>query len=307
MKLILTLIVAATLAGCSANCIKDGDSITNVMVMAEDSGGDTISRSSPISDRVVGEVQSQLSASGYEVYDETAASSGNFSKSRARKTRADLLDIARTISPQMDVVALITSHANVSTKSYTTNAKVSLEGELVEVQSGKHIGQFDVSGDQISLSEDCSRQCITDELSDQADILAADLGSVMAEQLDSHYIDSDSDNGECDDESEVSHSSYSQTFQISLEGFSPKEANHIEDALEGSAGYEDHRLNFQNSRKKDISYSSTLAVSKLNRVLYDITEDLGLRSRIQISGNDILVQKTIGSQRIRIKDDGYEW
>jgi len=301
MRFILISFMAMFLAACSSNCIKSNDA--NVMVMIDDASRDTVSSQSSVSSRAVNEVQRQLSDAGYTVYDETSAGMGNFDRRGLRLGRAELLDMAASANPDMDVAAIVSVYADVREKPHAKKFKVRVEGDLIAVHSGKRIASFDSSSTIGSADRDCSHSCMKNKLGDKARIAAADLGAVLTEQLQDEY-------GSCDKETAPT-SGYVQRFEINLEGFTVEQANVIEAQLEDLSGYDSHRLSYQGYRKKELSYKTTLPSFKLKRHLHKILEHESLRARIQFSGNRFDIQKTINiapnNTELKLNGDQYDW
>ena len=101
MRFIIISFIAMFLTACSTNCIKSNDA--NVMVLINDADPDSLSSQSAVSRRVVNEVQRQLSDAGYTVYDETSTGMDHFDRRGSRLDRAELLDMAASARPAMDV------------------------------------------------------------------------------------------------------------------------------------------------------------------------------------------------------------
>ena len=134
----------------------------NVLVMGEDADEDTVPRNSRVFRRVLDAVASQLDLEGFDVFDETALTLDDFAQGRVRRTDAEVLEIARTITrPPIDVVVLFSIYASAEERAFTTKVKTRIEGRMINAHTGRRLGSFSVaSPGEWNAPKDCPRECL---------------------------------------------------------------------------------------------------------------------------------------------------
>ena len=247
-----------------------------VLILGEDADPDSIARDSRVFKRVLAAVSNQLNAFGLDVYDETAVSLGAFTQGRIRRTDAEIIDVARSVTrPPIDVALLFTIYANVENRAYTSLVRTRIEGRLLEVRSGRRLGNFEVKSPAgWNAPVDCPRPCVLEIVGDRAAALAADLGAVLSEKL-------------------------AQTFRgggafvVVLSGFDGDDRREVENYLAAFSGYRSHRLIRSSTRNAEYWYDSAIEPERLDRNLRLMLERLGLTGRIAVAGRTVTVKNVM--------------
>lgn len=274
------------------SCTTSGpDQPLNVIVLGQSDDGGTVTR------RVSRRMASTISDSGHNVYDETLATLDDFEMG-GRLSRADLLDVARSVSPRMDVAVIYTLTSSLSDRASSSEVKISIDATAIDVASGRTRGASS-SSDSFRVSPGCQGNCLRERIGDEAVKLAASVGGAIATRLGSP--------GQAA-KKKTSPGGLETAFEIKLDGFANWEAKDIEDALTQLAGYQNHRIQFSSNRRLEIWYETKTSASKINRALDNTFETLGVRATVQFSGNSFNVTKTtLRSKGSITESKDWEW
>jgi hypothetical protein len=260
----------------------------NLLIMGEDADEDTIPRNSQVFKRVLSALTRQMNDIGFDVYNETAVTMDHFTQGRIGRSEAELLDIGRSVrKPPIDVVVSFKIFARVKNKGYVQKVKAYVEGQMIQVNSGKFLGNFEVKSPNNvwTAPVDCNRNCVIDVVGDYAKILANDLGAVLGEELaflvdgSTGYADGSGNGG------------LETDYNLVFDNFSADDMMDIEEYLVIFSGYKSHRPSFSSARRSDIFYRSTIKTAKLQRNLNKMLEQLNLRARITFSGNEFTIEQ----------------
>lgn len=259
----------------------------NLLVMGEDADEDTVPRDSRVFKRVIMALSNQMHEI-FDVYDETAITLDNFVQGRVRRTDGEIIDIARSVKrPPIDVAVIFSIYASAQQKSYTTKVKARIEGRLLNVKTGKFLGNFEVDSGQFwNAPSDCNRECILEIVGDKTTILGNDLGAVLAEKL-AWMVDGGSAVGMDRPGSNQMVTDYYLIF----DGFSAEDFMEIEEYLVIFSGYESHRPTEQRHTRTDIMYRSSIASAKLNRNLKKMLGELDMRATLNFEGNTFTMKR----------------
>ena len=260
----------------------------NLLVMGEDADEDTVPRDSRVFKRVIVALQNQMHDNSFDVYDETAITLDNFVQGRIRRTDGEIIDIARSVKrPPIDVAVIFSIYASAQKKAYTTKVKARIEGRLLNVKTGKFLGNFEVDSGQFwNAPNDCNRECILEVVGDKSTILGNDLGAVLAEKL-AWMVDGGSATGMDRPGSNQMITDYYLVF----DGFSAEDLMDIEEYLVIFSGYESHRPTEQRHTRTDLMYRSSIAEAKLDRNLKKMLAELDMRATINFEGNTFTMKR----------------
>lgn len=277
----------------------------NLLVMGEDADSYTIPRNSPVFKRVLRALENHMNDNSFDVYDETAISMDYFEQGRTRRTDAEIIDVARSITrPPIDVAVIFSIYARIKDKGYTTKAYARIEGRLLNVQTGKALGNFEVdSGRNWKLPRGCdSMRCIEDEVGDEARALGNDLGAVLVEKL-AWMVDGGSHSGM----NRPGTNGMVDDYYLVFNNFSAEDFMDIEEYLVIFSGYESHRPTEQRHTRTEILYRSSIGSAKLNRNLKKMLGELDLRGEVKMDGNTFTVNQITlrGKKRKPSADDGW--
>lgn len=122
-----------------------------LMIMGEDGDMDAVPRDSRVFRRVLNELSETMNMDGFDVYDETAVTLDDFAQGRSRRSDAELIDIARAVKrPPIDIIILFEIYASAERLDYTTKVRTRLSGRLLDVHSGRRLGNFEIASPVIS-------------------------------------------------------------------------------------------------------------------------------------------------------------
>jgi hypothetical protein len=293
------LVMLLTVVGFS-NLAYAGDE-PNVLVLNEDHDNDSVPNNSRINKRVLRAIDNQLGDMGIAVYDETAVSlEQGFATGRVRRSDAEIIDIAKSISrPPIDVAVIYTTYASVKTTSYINKVKVRVEGRILNVKTGRNLGAFEVkSPKEWTAPVECNRECILEEVGDDARIIANDVGAVLAEKL-AWMVDGGGS-------AQAGGEGIDMAYTLEFDGFTPEEMLEIEEYLVIFSGYKAHRPIYSGARRSEIWYESSIKSSKLNRNMTKMLAEIDLRGLVQFSGNTVKVEK-ITLRGKKSKEDSSGW
>jgi len=257
----------------------------NILILGEDADSDSIQRNSRVFQRVVNTLSQQMQSMGFDVYDETAITLTQFEQGRIRRSKAELIDIGRSIRKlPIDVVLVFKIYASLNNKSYVQKVSAYIEGQMIDVNSGKFLGSFEVKSpnDVWTAPADCSRECVLNVVGDYAKVLANDLGAILAENLALIHAGSIDANNET-----VLGSDYNLIF----DNFSSEIMAEIEEYLVIFSGYQAHRPIYSSARRFEIFYQSTIPSAKLQRNLNKMLAQLELGVRTTFSGNTFTIER----------------
>ena len=157
----------------------------NILILGEDADRDSVPRNSRVFRRVLDALSNQLNEQGFNVYDETAVTLDDFAQGRARRTDAEIIDIARLVKrPPIDVAVIFQIYASANQLAYTTKIKTRITGRLLNARTGQRFDSFEVeSPAEWTGPRDCPRECLLEVVGGKARILANHLGAVLTEKL----------------------------------------------------------------------------------------------------------------------------
>ena len=259
----------------------------NLLIVGEDYDKDTIPRDSRIFKRVLDAISNEISDQGFDVFDETAITLGEYVQGRVRRNDAEIIDIAKgQTRPPMDVLVITSIFASAKKTSYTTKIKARVTGRLLKVQSGQRLGNFEVESPSTwTAPEDCTRECMLETVGKNAKILAQDVGAILAEKLDDLLSAQNSGS-----EDKKSNGVASQYFLV-FERFTPDDMMDIEEYLLVFSGYKNHRPVYTSRRRQEIWYESHIGSAKLDRNLNKMLVHIDLKGRVSFSGNEYTITK----------------
>jgi hypothetical protein len=298
-QILMTLLFTSLVAGCAAqgsnvryiDTAPTGDQL-NILIMGEDAGTDTVSRSGPVFKRVLDALVEEMNGEGFKVYDEAAVTLGNFTQGRSRRADAEIIDIARSVkSVPIDVAVIFSIYPGAEDRGYGRKLRVRISGRLLNVRSGRRLGSFEVSSQAAAtIASNCGHRCELERVGSEARNLAGDLGAVLAEKLD--WLSPVSGGGVVsrDESGKDNPSGLSMAYVLIFSGFDNQEIDRIEDILTGFRGYEHLRLVSSSYRTHEYWYESSGGTAYLNRNLRFMMDNLDVTGHVVYAGNSFSVQ-----------------
>ena len=262
----------------------------NILIMGEDADEDAIPRNNRVFKRVLNALANELDLEGFNVYDEVAVTLDDFTQGRVRRTDAEIIDVARSVkNPPIDVAVIYTIYASAQETSYTLKIRARVEGRLLNVRSGKRLGNFEVKLPQVvNAPTNCARECILEIVGERAKVLAQDLGLVLAKKLDHLSPVSGSDVIAVEDNEAAG---LSHAYSVVFTNFSSQEINRIEEYLAAFSGYRHHRPVTASLNTNEYWYETNSDSARLNRNLRLMLDLMGADGRVVFSGNQFTLEK----------------
>jgi hypothetical protein len=259
----------------------------NLLIMIEDADKDSVPRNSRINKRVHASISQQLNQIA-DVYDETSITLNNFKQGRIRRTDAELLDIARSITrPPIDIVVVLNTYASINTSEYAKKARARVEGRLLNAKSGQFLDNFEVQSPRSwAIPYACDRQtCMLEEMGDEAKVLGDELGLILAEKLNWLL------NGDATNNNSAQAAKMFNDYYLEFDGFSAQDMTSIEEYLLVFSGYISHRPAQQRHTRTTLLYRSTISTAKLSRNMFKLLDELNMRATINFEGNSFRLKR----------------
>ena len=261
----------------------------NILIMGEDADEDTVPRNNRGFKRVLDALANELDLEGFAVYDEVAVTLDDFNQGRVRRTDAEIIDIARSVTnPPIDVAVIYAIYASAKETSYALKIRIRVAGRLLNVRSGQRLGNFEVELPRAdNVPTNCTRECILEVVGKNAKILAQDLGAVLAKKLD--YL-SPAGNGNSSITEGDSDKGLANAYSLVFDGFTPDEISQIEEYMIAFRGYQHHRPVRSSLRTNEYWYETSSEAARLNRNLRLMLDLLETDGRVVYSGNTFTVE-----------------
>ena len=289
---VFAVLIALLLAACQTTEDRGGGA--NILIMGEDANPDTVPRGSRVFSQVLDALANELIDEGFDVYDETAVTLDDFAQGRRRRTDAEVIDIARSIQrPPIDVAVIFAIHAHAQTlnqsRGYTDKVHIRIEGRLLNVRSGRRLGNFEVELPRpANVAPHCEDQCRLEAVGRNAQTLARDLGAVLAQKLDGQTARAQPDRSR---NRTGDRAGLSTAFTLTFVGFSPGEMTEIEEFITSLSGYEHYRPIQTSLRTNSYWYETSITTARLNRNLRLMLKDMDLAGRVSFGGGQFRVEK----------------
>ena len=113
--------------------------------MGDDADADSVPRHSRIFkprarlDAIAGELHTE----GFDVFDEVAVTLDDFAQARSRRSDAEVIDIAKSVTrPPIDIVVLFSIFASADELKYTTKVNARITGRLLNTKKRSTAREF---------------------------------------------------------------------------------------------------------------------------------------------------------------------
>ncbi|MBH67122.1 MAG: hypothetical protein CMM58_02095 [Rhodospirillaceae bacterium] len=277
MKYFLTLLAALVIIIHSAPIVAEQPT---VLIMGEDSDGDSIPRNSQVYGRVINAISGQLQRNGFSVIDETLATVDNYSQGQSRRTDAELMKIAQSIkTPPIDAVITFTVFPTFRADRTTAWMNVLIKSRLINVSTHKILATVDRELPEYVETEpkcDENRQCAFKYVGKYARKLGQDVGSALAIKLRRVTLQDGTAPS-----SSLKQAALQQAYTLTFENFNIQEFNKIEECLVAFTGYNTHKLLLNTSRNMVVWYKTKSDDVRLKRNLRRMLEYLDVDGQLQ--------------------------
>lgn len=296
MRKFITLIFAsmALMACAGGNYPAAAAGGPNLLIMGEDADPDSIPRKNRAFKRIMAALSNEFGDNGYKVYDETLITLENFKQGRIRRTDAEIIDIAKSIeNKRIDIIVIFTVYPRFKKLSYVNKSTPRIEARLLNVRSGRKLGNFEIIAATRNLSSSCDRICVVEDVGSQAKEIAQDVGAVLVERLKRYTRSSTISNSTF---SQKSSGKMTSEYTVIINGFKRHTVREMEDMLFSLPSYIGHETLRSSSKTAKYTYETKAKTGPLIRALERILETLDLKGIVRHSGDIIRVRSTNMSQ-----------
>jgi len=261
----------------------------NILIIGNDANKGSVPRHSPVFNRVIGALVNQMHDNNFDVYDETAITLDAFDQNRINRTDAEIINIARSIKrPPIDIAVIFSIYVNTQAQGYSTKVSVRMEGRLLNVQTGRRLGNFDIdNSNPWNVPSRCDLDCILENSSDNSRLMASDLGAVLAEKL-AWMTDGGNSHLGLD---RPGTNQMNTGYNLIFDGFSAETFAKIEEYLVVFSGYDSYRPTEVRYTRTEIWYKSSIGTAKLLRNIKKMLAELGFKATVNFTGNTFTVKK----------------
>jgi hypothetical protein len=288
----------------------------NVLIMGEDADEDTVPRHSRIFNRVSDALRTRMMELGFKVYNETATTMDITDPSRVRRTDAELISVAQNITAApIDVITAFQIYASSQPNAYSdiTQLRIRIVGRMLQVQTGRDLGNFEVAVGPRGLKPippRCDRECVLEHVGSEAKPIANEVGTILARKLDElSPVAPKSENivtlpapvptppprpQASENTASKDCVGLSTAYTIVLTGFDPADVDAIERMLVAFQGYEHHRPIKTQTRHAEYWYETCSDRARLERNLRALVDMMPGPNRIALNGNRFEIEKIPG-------------
>jgi hypothetical protein len=261
----------------------------NILVIGNDANKGSVPRNSPVFNRVVGALVNQMHDNDFDVYDETAITLDTFDQGKVHRTDAEIINVARSIKrPPIDIAVIFSIYVNTQIQGYTTKVNSRIEGRLLNVQTGRRLGNFEINNSKPwSVPSRCDLDCILDNSNDNSRLMASDLGAVLAEKL-AWMTDGGNSHLGLD---RPGTNQMNTGYNLIFDGFSAEAFAKLEEYLVLFSGYDSYRPTEIRYTRTEIWYKSSIGTAKLLRNIKKMLAELNYKTTINFTGNTFTVKK----------------
>lgn len=273
----------------------------NILIMGEDADEDTVPRHSRIFNRVALALQSHMQERGFTVFDETAATMDVTNPARVRRSDAELITVARAISTPINVIVPFQIYAFSQDNAYSDikELKIRVVGRLIEVNTGKALGNFEVSVGPRGLRPlpvNCDRDCVLEHVGDESKIVANEVALILADKMRNivaspaaaSEASAPAGTAKCDE-------GLATAYMIVIKDVAGEDIRKIEDMLVSFPGYKAHRPIRSQSRYTELWYETCSDRARLQRNVQSMVEMFPGTNRVALSANQFEIQHVMGT------------
>jgi hypothetical protein len=286
----------------------------NVLIMGEDADEDTVPRHSRIFNRVSDALRTRMMELGFKVYNETATTMNITDPSRVRRTDAELTSVAQNITAApIDVITAFQIYASAQPNAYSdiTQLRIRIVGRMLQVQTGRDLGNFEVAVGPRGLKPippRCDRECVLEHVGNEAKPIAHEVGTILARKLDELSPTAPKSENIVTQPAPVPPPppsapektaskdcvGLSTAYTIVLSGFDPADIDAIEKMLVAFQGYEHHRPIKTQTRYAEYWYETCSDRARLERNLRALADMMPGQNRVALNGNRFEIEKIPG-------------
>ncbi len=286
IRLIAVLGAALMLCALLLNAAQAGGK-PNIVVVGVDSDPALVRHGSRIQTRAATALSDQLHEAGFDVFD--AVGLFRPSADRSRRTDRNIVVAARTAKrPPLDIVVVFSTYTKARENDYGTWLGARVSGRMLNVRTGQLLATFELASPRLRRApSDCARPCLMEIIGREAQILARDMGAALAEKL----IWVSDPEPATPQPADRTLAAAPNGYALVLDGFTPEDVTGIEEYLVVFSDYARHRPVRVGTRHHEFWYESGASSGRLYRNLKKMLAHMGVRGRIDFSGNVFTIAK----------------
>jgi len=256
----------------------------NIVVVGADGDPAAVRHDSRIHARASAALSDQLHEAGFDVFDTLDLFPPG------RRTDRDIVKAARTAKrPPLDIVVIFSAYTKARENDYGTWVGARVAGRMLNVRTGQWLATFELASPRLRRAPSaCARPCLVELVGREAHILARDMGAALAEKL---IWVSDPLPAPKKRVAERPLAAAPNGYALVLDGFTPEDVMGIEEYLVVFRDYNRHRPVRAGARHHEFWYESGAGSGRLYRNLKKMLTHMGLRGRIDFSGNVFTIAK----------------
>ncbi|MAY65561.1 MAG: hypothetical protein CMM77_00370 [Rhodospirillaceae bacterium] len=295
--LAIFLTVMTLLGGCAAHVPPAAG--PNITVLGETGRAGGLPRDDQVYKGAVNGISDALVRQGFRVFDETMVLPANLTD-QFSLTQADIIDLVRRATrPPIDIAVIFSIHGVSETVPYARKFRMGVSARMIDVASGRILASHDaVTPGAETLPLNCDRNCRYGGIARQANLLAADLGAVLAARLREPAVGvaqntapvSSVTEAETSGAVSVRPAGASAAYVLVFRGLDATKGAALEDAIENLSGYEHHRMVSTGLGQREYWYESSAGAEHLERALRAAVERLGVTGSVVFNGSSFVVE-----------------
>jgi hypothetical protein len=262
----------------------------NIVVVGADTDPASVRHDSLIHARAASALSDQLHEAGFDVFD--ALDLFPRPAARARRSDRDIVGAARLAKrPPLDIVVIFQAYAKARENDYGTWVGARVAGRMLNVRTGQLLATFELASPKLRRAPPaCARPCLVEIVGREAQILARDMGAALAEKL-IWVSDPAPPTPRKPDKPDRTLATVPHGYALVLDGFTPEDVTEIEEYLVVFRDYNRHRPVRAGARHHEFWYESGAGSGRLYRNLKKMLTHMGLRGRVDFSGNVFTIAK----------------
>ena len=261
----------------------------NIVVVGADSDPASVRHDSRIHSRAYVALSDQLHEAGFDVFD--AIDLFPQAAERVRRSDRDIVLAARTAKrPPLDIVVIFSAYTKVRQNDYGIWVGARVAGRMLNVRTGQLLATFELASPKLRRAPSaCARPCLIEIIGRETQILARDMGAALAEKL--IWVSDPAPARKHVLKPKRTLAAAPNGYALVLDGFTPEDVMGIEEYLVVFSDYNRHRPVRANARHHEFWYESGASSGRLYRNLTKMLSHMGLRGRIEFSGNVFTIAK----------------
>jgi hypothetical protein len=235
----------------------------------------------------------------FNVYD-LARSSGRSTE----MDKAELIDFARGYrAAALDYVVVLSVDALIEPKINRTNIETFINGQVIQLGSGRVSGAFSIDGRQVNATKNCRRSSVSDGL--RRSLVSLD-GELSAEIL-SALAKPVKVKGKVARSEQISSEGPSASqYTLIFDGFSQDDMLDIEHYLEIFSGYKSLHYRTSERRYSELDYRAQISRAKLTRNLNRVLSELSMDGAVKVTGDTVKITKLQQKSSTKFDTEGWE-